>query len=71
MSRPDDPPRHPTGARASALRALAALRPYAGTPLNAAISAACLLFVVWAGRPLLRWAVLDATWSGTAADCRA
>lgn len=41
-----------------------------GTPLNTVITAACLAFLVWAVPPLLRWAVVDATWTGTADACR-
>lgn len=41
-----------------------------GTPLNAAITAACLALLAWAVPPLLRWAVIDATWTGTAEACR-
>ena len=33
-----------------------------------AISLACIAFLAWAVPPALRWAVLDATWMGTAAD---
>jgi general L-amino acid transport system permease protein len=41
-----------------------------GRPLDAAITIATLAFIVWAGGPLLEWAVLDARWTGQAADCR-
>lgn len=40
-------------------------------PLNIAISLACIALLAWIVPPLFRWAVLDATWSGTAAECRA
>ncbi|MBB3896795.1 amino acid ABC transporter permease [Roseococcus suduntuyensis] len=40
-------------------------------PLNIAISLACIALLAWVVPPMLRWAVLDATWSGTAAECRA
>ncbi|WP_198376559.1 amino acid ABC transporter permease [Neoroseomonas rubea] len=39
-------------------------------PLNIAITLACLALLVAVVPPLLRWAVLDATWSGNAAACR-
>ncbi|HWJ74132.1 MAG TPA: amino acid ABC transporter permease [Kaistia sp.] len=42
-----------------------------GTPLNIAITLAFLLFcaaVLW---PFLRWATIDAVWTGTAKDCAA
>jgi general L-amino acid transport system permease protein len=41
-----------------------------GTPLNALITLACIGFLAWAVPPLLRWAVIDAVWSGTAESCR-
>jgi len=41
-----------------------------GTPGNAVITIACLAVLAWAVPPLLRWAVIDATWIGTAEDCR-
>ncbi len=71
MNAASDLPPRSAASRSFAARFHAALRPYAGTPLNAAISSACLVFVIWVGAPFLRWAVLDATWTGTAADCRA
>jgi general L-amino acid transport system permease protein len=41
-----------------------------GTPLDAAITLACAALLVWAAVPLLRWAILDASFSGTTrADC--
>ena len=51
-------------------RARAFLRACFTGPLNIAITLACLALLVWLVPPLLRWAVLDATWSGTAAQCR-
>lgn len=39
-------------------------------PLNIAITLACLALLASVLPPLVRWAVLDATWSGTAAQCR-
>jgi general L-amino acid transport system permease protein len=58
----------PVGVRKGALARLAAT--YFGTPLNAAITLACLAFLAWLLPPILRWVVLDATWSGTTQDCR-
>ena len=42
-----------------------------GTPLNAVITIAVLALLVWAVPPLVRWALLDATWTGTADACHA
>ena len=42
-----------------------------GSPGNALITLACVAFLAWALPPLLRWAVLDATWTGGADACRA
>lgn len=53
------------------VRRYGALRAYFGTPLNSVITLLCLFLIVWISVPLLRWAVLDATWTGTAQDCRA
>jgi general L-amino acid transport system permease protein len=39
-------------------------------PLNIVITLACVALLVSFVPPLVRWAVLDATWSGTAAQCR-
>jgi general L-amino acid transport system permease protein len=47
------------------------LRTYFGTATNAAITLACLAIIVWLGPKLLGWLVLDATFTGTAQDCRA
>ncbi len=54
-----------------AARAAAFARACVTGPLNIAITLACVALLVWLVPPLLRWAVLDATWSGTAAQCRA
>ena len=43
----------------------------AGSPLNLAITLAILLLAARFLPPLVRWAVLDATWSGTAETCAA
>ncbi|MGA0596284.1 amino acid ABC transporter permease [Enterovirga sp. CN4-39] len=65
----------PGGARGRGLaRRLLETRLYAkrlvGTPLDAAITAICAVLLVWAAIPLLRWAVLDATFTGTTRnDC--
>jgi general L-amino acid transport system permease protein len=40
-------------------------------PLNIVISLGCIALLAWAVPPMFRWAVLDATWTGTAATCRA
>jgi len=42
-----------------------------GTRLNAVLTLGCIAFLVWAVPPIFRWAVLDATWSGTAETCAA
>jgi general L-amino acid transport system permease protein len=42
-----------------------------GTRLNAALTLGCIGFLVWSVPPILRWAVLDATWHGTADTCAA
>jgi len=42
-----------------------------GTPLNSTITLLTLAFLASVLPPLLRWAVLDATWVGTAEDCGA
>ena len=42
-----------------------------GTPFNSAITIATLALLGWAVPPLLRWGILDATWTGTSRDCAA
>ncbi|WEK50245.1 MAG: amino acid ABC transporter permease [Candidatus Kaistia colombiensis] len=42
-----------------------------GSPLNIAITLALALLALAAAAPALRWALLDATWGGTAQDCAA
>lgn len=42
-----------------------------GTWFNAAVTIMTVALLVWTVPPLLRWTVLDATWSGTSADCAA
>lgn len=45
-------------------------RDYFGSPLDALVSLVCLALLVWLLPPVLRWAVIDATWSGASrADC--
>lgn len=54
-------------AMSAARRALARLF---RRPFDVVVTALTLAFILWAGGPLLDWAVLDATWSGDAAACR-
>lgn len=42
-----------------------------GTRLNTVLTLLTLGFLAWIAPPLLRWLVLDATWTGTAQDCAA
>lgn len=42
-----------------------------GTPLNTFITLATLAFLAWVVPPFIRWATVDATWVGTADDCKA
>jgi general L-amino acid transport system permease protein len=44
---------------------------YFGSPLNAAITIACVAFLAWLLPPLLNWALFNATWTGNAEACRA
>lgn len=41
-----------------------------GTPLNAVITLATLFFLAAVVPPFVRWAILDATWTGSADQCR-
>ena len=50
---------------------LVRLRALVNSPLNVAVTAACVLLLVWIVPPLAHWAVLDAAWSGGPAACRA
>jgi general L-amino acid transport system permease protein len=52
-------------------RELPAVARWFATPGNAVVSTTVLALGALALVPLLRWAVVDATWHGTAADCRA
>ncbi len=51
--------------------AIASLRRWFDPPINALLTLLALALAVAVALPLARWAALDATWSGTAADCRA
>jgi general L-amino acid transport system permease protein len=42
-----------------------------GTPLNTALTIVTLAFLGLIVPPFIRWAILDATWMGSAADCKA
>ena len=42
-----------------------------GSRLNTALTVLTVAALAWIVPPFLRWAVLDATWRGTAADCMA
>ncbi len=42
-----------------------------GSPGNALITAACLALLACVVPPLIRWAIIDATWTGSADACRA
>jgi general L-amino acid transport system permease protein len=42
------------------------------TPLDAVITLACLVLIVWLCIPLVEWAIYDATWNGTSREaCKA
>ncbi len=41
-----------------------------GTPLNAAITLVCLVALYFAVPPLANWAIFEANWTATAAQCR-
>lgn len=42
-----------------------------GTPLNTLVTVATVALLLFVVPPLARWLVLDATWTGTSADCAA
>ena len=42
-----------------------------GTRLNAVLTILTLLFLFWTVPPFVKWALLDATWAGTAEECAA
>ncbi|MBN8938966.1 MAG: amino acid ABC transporter permease [Rhizobiales bacterium] len=46
-------------------------RRYFGTPLNGLITLVCIGLFCLVVPPLLRWAIVDAVWLGSANDCRA
>ncbi|HZS59454.1 MAG TPA: amino acid ABC transporter permease [Gemmatimonadaceae bacterium] len=48
-----------------------ALRRSFSTPANAALTAMTLGLIVALGVPFVRWALINATWTGTAVECRA
>ena len=48
-----------------------ALRRSFATPLNTALTVVIVPLVVALAIPFVRWALIDATWTGTAADCHA
>jgi general L-amino acid transport system permease protein len=60
---------HARPANASALRTR--IRSSFASPLNAVLTLAVAVFVAAIAIPLGRWALFDATWTGTATDCRA
>lgn len=45
------------------------IRGLAGSPANAAITIGFVLIAAFAVLPLVRWAFIDATWTGTPANC--
>ena len=47
------------------------LRRSTATPLDIGLTVVVALVVAAAALPIVRWALLDAVWSGTADDCRA
>ncbi|NML77063.1 amino acid ABC transporter permease [Rhizobium sp. S-51] len=47
------------------------LKPLFSSPVNGAITVVLFFLILWIGRPVLHWAVLDAVWTGTAQDCAA
>ncbi len=59
------------GARSPAQRLRAVFAALTAQPLDLAVTAACLAVLAWLLPPLLRWAITDAVWTGSAADCRA
>ncbi|MGH7718315.1 MAG: amino acid ABC transporter permease [Gemmatimonadaceae bacterium] len=52
-------------------RATSAFRRSFATPLNAALTVVAAALAVAILLPVARWALVDATWSGLSADCRA
>lgn len=66
MSTTDTLPRATRSARFSSLRAS-----LFGSLTNTILTLATLALLAWVLPPLVRWAVIDATWSGTAQNCAA
>ncbi len=58
----------PAGVRLTFAQSI--LRTYFGSPGNAAITIACLLLLAWIVPPLVSWALINATWTGSATACR-
>jgi general L-amino acid transport system permease protein len=54
-----------------AARAASFVRACVSGPLNITITLALIAFLAWVVPPFVQWAVIDATWSGNAAACRA
>ncbi len=52
-------------------RAVGFLRACFSGPVNIAITVGVIGFLAWVVPPFVTWAVIDATWSGTAQTCRA
>ena len=65
---PHEVPARGSGAARLARRLAAGLF---GSRLNTAITVATAALLAWTVPPLLRWALIDATWRGAAADCMA
>lgn len=49
---------------------VALFRTYFGTPGTAVITLVCFALLAWTLPPFLSWAFINATWTGTAAQCR-
>src|SRR5262249_5963802 len=48
-----------------------ALRRSFSTPANAVLTLVTVPLILALATPFVRWALIDATWTGTSADCRA
>jgi general L-amino acid transport system permease protein len=57
--------------RSLAKRSTEVLRATFASPLNAVLTIVAVAGAIGILAPLIRWALIDATWSGSAADCRA
>ncbi len=53
------------------MKRLIRLRALVDSPVNIAVTLACLLLLAWIVPPFVHWAVLDAAWSGGPDTCRA